>query len=139
MRKIMRTIETIRQFQRRHFSVVVTAVEDHDADLSWADKKTLRQIESGELQCFGVIVRVFVHGNQLATDSLWGCVYKSPRDFMDHFNSRPIQRKYQRREDNKAKRENRAPMPVSVCCYFSEMIRGAIAEARKQIEAIKEL
>lgn len=136
----MRTIETIRTFKRRNFSVVVNAVEDFDLDLSWdEDGSTRKGLESGEFCSFGVVVTVYARGSEIGSDSLWGCIYRTPLEFMDHFGTRVQAREYQAKENRKAKREKREPLKCCICCYFSGMVREAIRNARKEIEKLKEL
>lgn len=136
----MRCIETIREFKRKNFSVVVKAMEDHDLDLSFDETgETARKIDSGELMGFGVVVEVFANGLDVGSDSLWNCVYTNPRAFMDHFGARVYNRKLQAKENRKAKREGREPHKICCGSYFSDMVREAIADARKNLDRVKSL
>ncbi len=114
----MRTIEQIRRFKTRNFSVHVNAVEDSDIDLSWDDDGTVMAgLESGRFQAFGVVVTVYCRGAEVGTDSLWNCIYESPRAFMDHVGIKP-----------KGRADGR-----NYGSYFSDMVRTAIGQARKHV------
>lgn len=111
----MRTIETIRTIKAGRFSVRVTAVEDNDLDLSWDDDGSARAgLESGELMHFGVVATCYLDGRELANDSLWQCIYKTPADFMDH-----IGLKAKSRADGR-----------NYGSYFSDMVRNVCRDAR---------
>lgn len=117
----MTTIKTLRRFERCNFTVDVKAVEDFDLDLSFDETGEVRkQLESGELCSFGVIVTVYCKGQEVGEDSLWGCIYKRPEDFMDHHGLAAKSRK-----DG-----------CNYGSYFVDMIRSAIAEARKNLSAL---
>lgn len=78
-------IGTIREFKTRNFHVVVDAVEEIDLDLSWdEDGQTRKGLENGSLIAFCARARVFLRGNEIASDYLGGCIYKSLEDFADH-------------------------------------------------------
>lgn len=120
----MHTIETIREFNTRNFHITVNAVEDNDLDLSFDDTgEVLRDLENGTLCAFGVVVTVYAKGQKIGNDSLWGCIYKTPRDFMDHLGIKALSRK-----DGK-----------NYGSYFSDMIHTAISEARKTIGTLRAL
>lgn len=107
----MNTIDTIREFKTRNFTVRVTAEEDYDMDLSFDETGEVRaKLEGGEYIGFCAAVRVYCHGAEVGTDYLGGCIYESPRAFMDHFGIR---------------------QQKGCGSYFSDMVRSAIAEARK--------
>lgn len=120
----MKTIETIREFKTKNFTVCARAAEDHDADLSFDDTgETHRKIESGEWQVFGVVVSVFYRDAKISEDSLWGCIYSTPREFMDHLGLRA-----KSRADG-----------CNYGSYFSDMIRSAISDARKQADTFRKI
>ena len=118
------TLETIREFKTRNFTVRAVAVEDFDLDLSFdATGETLRELERGNLVSFGVVVTVFFNGAEIGQDSLWNCIYKTPSDFMDH-------------------RGLRAKSRADGCnygSYFSDMVHNAINEARKQADTFRKI
>lgn len=128
----MHTLQTLRTFKTRNFTLVVKAVEDCDLDLSYDESGQDRQgLESGALVAFGVIVTLYCRGNEVGSDSLWNCIYKSYDDFLDHYGTRPRTRQFQAKENRKARREKREPHIVCCGSYFSDMVHGAVAEARK--------
>jgi hypothetical protein len=95
-------------------------------DLSWADEETLAKLDSGEWQNLTFKVAVYDRntGAELAADYLGNSIYADPADFLDH------------REAAKQTRELRASgSPAVVGSYFSDMVRTAIAEARKVYNA----
>jgi flavin-binding protein dodecin len=124
--------QTIYKFQTRRFIVEVVALPEDCLDLSWdATGETARKIEAGELCAFQVEARVSFCGEygapiKLGADYLGGCVYESPDAFRDHFGVRPYEREL----------SASAGGPVSVCRYFSSMVREAIARARCNMDTI---
>jgi hypothetical protein len=83
----MYTLGTIREFETENFRVIVDAVEETDLDLSWdEDGQTSRGLENGSLIAFCARARVLWKetGEELGTDYLGGCIYKSLDDFQDH-------------------------------------------------------
>src|ERR1700676_525843 len=128
---------TMREFKTRNFKVVCDALEDDDLDLSFdEDDSTLKALQSGKLIAFVARVRVFYKGNEIGTDYLGGCIYKSLEDFMDHRECGKQNAKYERQE----KRRGLAKGSLGRCgSYFRDMIGVAIAEARKTISSYKEV
>jgi hypothetical protein len=118
----MRTIDTIREFKTKNFTVRMTAEEDNDIDLSWdEDGSVLAGLESGKFIAFCAACKVYFRGNEVASDYLGQCIYESPRAFMDHIGIRRYS-------------PNPGKIPAGQCgSYFSDMVRSAIAEARKAI------
>lgn len=101
-------------------------MEDSDVDLSWDDDGSVRAgLESGRFQHFGVVATVYCRGSEIGSDSLWGCIYESPRDFMDHVGIRHYSPKP-------------GVIPEGQCgSYFSNMVRIAISEARKSLSTLR--
>jgi hypothetical protein len=124
--------QTIYKFQTRRFIVEVVALPEEHLDLSWDETgETAQKIESGELCAFQVEARVSFcadYGSpiQIGADYLGGCVYESPDAFRDHFGVRPAERKLSEEHGG----------PVTVCRYFSSMVREAIAKARCNMDQI---
>lgn len=120
-------IETIREFKTKRFTVRVRAVEDCDVDLSWDDTGEVRAgLESGKFIAFGVIATAYLDGAKLAEDSLWGCIYCSPAEFMDH------------KECGEQTRKLRESGSTAVCgSYFSDMVSTVCREARKAVESMQ--
>lgn len=118
-------IGTMRTFKTKNFTVVAEALEDTDVDLSFDETGKIRkQLESGTLVAFLAHVAVFYKGECVGEDYLGSCIYKSLNDFMDHRACGKQNKKY-------------AKEGKSARCgsYFSDMIRIAIAEARKHLAA----
>lgn len=117
-------LQLMRQFKTRYFSVRVEAHEEYDLDLSWDDDGSVRKgLDSGKFIAFGVVVKVFYKGNEVGRDSIWGNVYESIQDFMDH------------KECGKQNREYAAQGKEGRCgSYFTDLIHGAIAESRKTLK-----
>jgi hypothetical protein len=119
----MYTLGTIREFETRNFKVIVDAVEDIDTDLSFdKDGEVCKGLESGKYVAFCARVRVLLHGKEVGTDYLGGCIYESLDAFQDH---RAVGYENElRRQDGETGRCG---------SYFHDMIRAAIAEARKSV------
>lgn len=97
------------QFKTAQFAVTFEALPEYDLDLSWDDDGSIREgLESGLYVAFVAKVAVHYQGREVAADYLGGCIYESPEAFMDH-------------------------KGIAKGCgsYFSDMVRHAIAEARK--------
>lgn len=123
------TIATIRKFTTSNFTVLVTAEEDHDLDLSFdEDGSVARDLESGKLMAFCVKAAVLFRGAEIAAGYLGGCIYGSPAEFEDH------------RECGRQNKEWAARGDKGRCgSYFKDMISLAIAEARKEVAAMKSI
>lgn len=126
------SIAIIRRFRTAQFVVIVDAVDDNDADMSWDDEgETTRAIERGDLMLFAVRTRV-LHDvlGEVSCDYLGGCVYKSPAEFQDHRECAKQTRKLRAEHGNE-----------NVVCgsYFASGISEAIAGARKVLRSIKDI
>lgn len=115
----------IREFRTDRFRVTVEAEPDHDLDLSWDDTgEVARKLDSGELMNF--TVHVTVENNRfgvLGESYLGGCIYTHPDEFQDH------------KAVGRTNREFAAQGERGRCgSYFTDMIREAIDEARRNIE-----
>lgn len=117
---------TMRTFRTKHFTVIADAMEEDFPDFSWDDTgETREKVESGEWLCFVARVRVLLHGREIGTDYLGNCIYESLDKFMDH------------KECGKQNREWAKQGKQGRCgSYFSDMIHHAIAEARKELQAV---
>jgi hypothetical protein len=105
--------ETIWSFRTARFAVHFAAAPDDDLDLSFDDTGEVRQkLQDGFYCAFVARVTVELDGNEIATDYLGGCIYENPSDFIDH---RGIKRQ------------------PNCGSYFSDMVRSAIADARKAL------
>lgn len=114
---------TMREFKTKNFKVVVDAIEEDDLDLSFdEDGSVLEGLQSGEFIAFIARVRVFFHGHEVGSDYLGNCIYRSFEEFMDH------------KECGAQNREYEAKGESGRCgSYFSQMIKEAISEARKNM------
>lgn len=113
--------ENIWEFRTKQFAVIFSVCPDEDLDLSWdEDGETARGLDSGLYVAFVARVQVIhmASGIVLGSDHLGNCVYESARAFMNH---RGI--------------KHHRPYPGAeegLCgSYFTDMVRGAIEEARK--------
>jgi hypothetical protein len=119
---------TIRTFRTANFRVIVDALEDYDADLSWDDTgEVLAKLQSGEFICFTVRARV-IHDElgEVASDYLGGCIYSSIDEFQDH------------RECGAQTRKLRAEGSDAICgSYFADMIGEVCRAARKRLATMR--
>jgi hypothetical protein len=129
----MYVIGTIREFHTDNFDVIIDAIEEQDADLSWDDTgDTARRIDDGSLILFCARARVLFTGDdgeniKLASDYLGNCVYESLEAFADH------------RECARYTRELRAKGDDAICgSYFSDMVSNVCKEARREIVRLAE-
>jgi len=115
--------ETVWQFKTAQFRVALEATYDDDCDLSFDDTgETRANIKSGlwTPYLFKVAVYDLTSGNEIGADYLGGSIHENASDFIDH------------REVGKQNREYAAQGNAARCgSYFHDMIKGAIAEARK--------
>lgn len=115
-----RNRETImRIFHTRNFSVVAAIEPDNDLDLSFDDTgEVTEKLNSGEYEAFQTAVHVYYRGAEVGADYLGGSIYANPRDFF--------------KEHIGLAAKSRAD-GCNYGCYFPDMIRTAIAEARKML------
>jgi hypothetical protein len=114
----MQTLDNIYTFNTRNFEVRVDAMEENFPDLSFDETgETAEMIERGDWLCFAVRASVSCNGMEIAEDYLGNCIYENTRDFRDHFGMRRN----------------------SHGSYFSDMIRGVVSEARKQINSLPKI
>lgn len=104
--------ENVWAFQTQNFRVNFDVTDDQDLDLSWDETgETLEGLRSGKYVAFLARVVVWYGGEIVGGDYLGGCVYESAREFIDH----------------------RGRNAKGYGSYFSDMVRGAIKEARKNL------
>lgn len=121
------TLGTIRTFKTRNFKVIVDAIEEDDLDLSFDEDDSVRKgLESGKFVAFVARVRVLLHGSEVGTDYLGGCIYESLDAFQDH---RVVGKQ---NADYEARGESGRSGS-----YFHDMIRTAIAEAREHVAELQ--
>ena len=100
-------------FKTARFAVTLDCTEETDPDLSWSeDGEVLRQLEAGLLYNLCFRVRVTLDGGEVGADYLGNSVYADPAEFRDHFGCKP----------------------KGYSSYFTDMVREAIAQARKNVK-----
>lgn len=107
------------QFKTKHFIVRMSCDYDQDmVDLSWDDTGEVREkLASGEWAVYTFHAEVIERstGNTIGEDYLGGSIYGDPEDFRDHVGLA-----------EKGRKDGR-----NYSSYFTDMIREAIKEARK--------
>ncbi len=106
----MRHWENIWSFETARVRVAFDVAPENDLDLSWdEDGSTAAGLESGEYVAFQARMTVYIDGAEAGADYLGNCIYRSAEEFIDH----------------------RGCKAGGYGSYFSDMVRGAIAEARQ--------
>ncbi len=124
-------METMWQFEIGRFTIRARIEPSEDLDLSWCETgETERNLDSGLWTAFDTCVSVELNGVEIGTNWLCGSIYEDPREFFTaHRDADPmnrnctIMRAAWRGEGN-------PDAKVSICHYFPDMVRTAIAEAR---------
>jgi hypothetical protein len=103
----MRNSETMWEFRTARFTVAWEISPCDDLDLSWDDTgETRANLESGLWCAFDSAVVVYMDGREIGADYLGQSIYENPSEFrLEHLGGK-------------------------FGSYFSDMVRGAIAEAR---------
>lgn len=113
----MHTLANIRTFRAGRFTVTVRAVEDNDCDMSFDQSGEVQAaIDKGELELFGVEAECCLDGMPLASDYLGGCIYASPKEFMNHLGN-----------------GDRS----GTGSYFADMVRNVCREARAKLREMQ--
>lgn len=123
------------RFETANLIVRATIEPDSDVDASFDETgETQAKLASGEYEAFGTVVTVSTSsGIKLAESSLWGSIYSRPSDFFEeHRAADPMQR-------NCSLMRAANGGNVSICIYFPDMVREAIAEARKALANMPKL
>ena len=108
----MRNHEVMWTFETARFRVEWQVQLCDDLDLSWDDTgETRDNIESGLWCAFDSAVVVYFDDREIGADYLGESIYEDPSDFRDHIGMN-------------AKNHG---------SYFSDLVRNAIAEARKTL------
>lgn len=109
------------KFKTKNFTVIWTISKD-DLDTKYMEpdlaKECRSKVRSGEWKCFTSDIKVLANGSKdaLGEASLGGSIYADPAEFRDHFG-----------------------MNIKGHgSYFSDMVREAIAQARKNFAARQE-
>jgi hypothetical protein len=107
--------ETLWEFKTARFRVAWEISPCEDCDLSWDDTgEVADKINSGLWYAFDSAVVVYLDGREVGADYLGQSIYENPRDFRDHLGMNAH----------------------GHGSYFSDMVRGAIAEARKNLSGL---
>ena len=122
------------RFNTNRFSIVCTAEDEWDVDLSWDETgETAEKIESGEWTVFCAKVEVLFDGVEIASDYLGQCIYADPSDFVTgHRDADPMNRNCSIMR--KARGGN-----VCICHYFPDMVSTAIKEARQALSNVPKI
>lgn len=102
--------ELIWRFETRNLIIQVEAQEELDPDLSW-DPEIGPRIDDGEFVLFSAKASVIWNGNEIATDYLGNCIYRTIEEFRDHIG---------------IKKDH-----PGCGSYFSDMVREVLKEARE--------
>ena len=123
--------DTLWKFDTARFSIVCTAEEEWDVDLSWDETgETAGKLASGEYVAFCAKVAVYLDGREIASDYLGQCIYDRSPDFVTaHRGPDPMDRNC---SIMRAERGHN----VAICHYFPDMVSVAISEARKALQDI---
>jgi len=130
------TFGTVWTFKAGRFVVSLELIRDHGYQYDGDDEngETQSALDSGELVAFDSFVTVEMDGEEIGADALCGSVYSSDdvaAFYTDHRCADPMNRNC---SIMRAARGN-----CSICHYFPDMVRQAIAEARGTIAARKEI
>jgi len=114
----------VREFNTRNFSVILDCEPEQSPDLSWMDTEVKDKVESGQWHCVTFRVRVIYRGHELATQYLGNSVYEDVRDFgREHIGIRPYGRL----------------LGAKCGSYYADMVRTAVAAARKAVRDMPRL
>ena len=121
----MESMRTMWRFKTAQFTVRARIVDDYSVDTSFDETgETVERLERGDWSAFGTIVEVIKNDRVIGESSLWGNIYADPREFfVSHWDS---EADYRNTLDMESKNS-------AVCHYFPELVREAIADARKTL------
>lgn len=115
----MRDWANIKTWKTRRFTVTLDWHWEEYPDLSWDETgETIAKLESGEWGNYCFRVRVLLDGREIAADYLGNSIYADP----DEFYREHIGIAAKARADG-----------LNYGCYFTDMIAGAVADARKAL------
>ena len=122
------------RFKTARFVVELTLSEPFDLDTSWMDPAQLVDFAAGRLVAFDSMVRVTLDGLDVGSDHLGESVYYAGqvKDFWQaHRDPDPMNRNCTLMIAERGK--------VTICHYFPEMVRQAVAMARETLANQPEL
>jgi succinate dehydrogenase/fumarate reductase-like Fe-S protein len=116
------------EFNTARFRVTFTALpEELDPSDSFSDPADIEAVRTGDVAWFCAKVAVECDGHQIAADYLGACAYRTVEEFVTgHRDPDPLNR------NSSIMRAARGGNVV-ICHYFPDMVRTAIAEARKNL------
>lgn len=118
--------ETVWSFKTRNFTVRLNLEPEYEPIDVDDDGETAEAVERGDYLYFCAVVEVRYHGCTIGENVLGCCIYESAEDFYaSHRDRDPMNRNC---SVMRAARGN-----VVICHYFPDMVRQAIAEARKTL------
>lgn len=124
--------EEVWSFETRNFKVTFGVAPDERApEACFEFQKDIDAVRNGELAWFIAKLAIYhkPSGALLSWDTLGGCAYENIlRDFVEAHWRNPYE--YRNTLESKAKRQ-------VFCDYFTDMVRIAIKNARKEAETIK--
>lgn len=135
--------ELVWSFSTARFMVTLCVERDYHFEYDGEDEdgEIARQLRTGELIAFDGLVRVYLDGAVIASDSLCGSVYHehSAREFWTaHRDPDPMNRNCMAMRAAWSRKTTGAADPnakVSICHYFPDMVREAVRRARDAINS----
>ena len=116
--------QTLWTFDTKNFRIEWRVRPCHGLDLSWDDDGSVAEgLESGQLEAFDSEMVVLYRGQEVGADYLGQSIHENVSDFRDH-----IGINMKSRADG-----------CNYGSYFSDMVREAVAEARKHLADLPRL
>jgi hypothetical protein len=135
--------ESAWKFSTARFCVELQINEDcsYQYDGDDADGETQRKLDNGDYIAFDSRVVVYCDGREVGANSLGGSVYD--RRAVDEFWTAHRDRDPMNRNCTIMRRaykgENNPDAKITICHYFPDMVRQAVADARKTLCNVPEL
>lgn len=116
------------QFNTRNFNIKLLVADCMEDPAGQFDDEQMADIQTGRVAYFDAIVSVgWRDGTELGFDSLGSCAYANVQEFFtSHHDADPMNRNCS--VMRAVRGEN-----VVICHYFPDMVRQAIADARKRV------
>lgn len=131
---MLRNFETVWEFNTARFRVALEIEPEYmDPADSFQFEQDIDAVRNGNVEWFCACVSVYLDDKRIAWDSLGGCAYYTVREFYEsHRDPDPMNRNCT--QYRAVHGEN-----CVVCHYFPDLVRQAIAEARRAICNMPEL
>ena len=125
--------ETVWTFRTARFAIEFAIAYDHGYQYDGDDQdgETQANLDAGEYVAFDSRVSVLLDGVEIGSDSLGGSVYAA--DEVDEFWTAHRDPDAMNRNCSIMRAAHPAGPMVSICHYFPDMVRQAIAEARQHV------